>query len=173
MGPGWSDVLRFADGARLRVDCTLSAPMRHAIAQSSRRAGAWLDAADGATLRVLQVTRDSCELQCEAASLAGLALHASREPDASTHRLRCVLSDASGAPLELGGLVLQSGGRAEAWFAHDTEAGRQQLGHLRYERDGTASLAVVGAAFAHRVPAHLRALVPSRLAVARLVPLAG
>lgn len=179
MGPGWRHVLRFDDGARLRIDCVLPKALRGTIAQSSRRAAAWLDAVDGATLSVLRITPDACELRCEAASLAALSLQlrGHRDADAPTHRVHVEIAGAAGAladaPLELAGIALQSGGRADAYIARDTETGRQQLAHLAYDGDGTASLVLFGAAFAAHVPAHLRALVPSRLAVARLVPLAG
>jgi hypothetical protein len=177
MALGWTDLLRFPEGASLRVELGLAGALREAITSASAEACGWIDALDGATLHVRRLTHDACELQLDAPCGAA-RLWAVRDPEDGSHRLGAILALRSAEEgrvasheLASAAVALQSGGHSDAYVARDTGSGRRPLLRLHYEADGAASVWLFGIVFARRVPPALRALVPAQITVARLVPL--
>ena len=168
MGPGWCDVLRFAAGTRLRMECVLKPAMREACAGTP--VGGWLQAMSGGTLSVEAIGGDHCRLRCDAGGLTALLCGERRA--GPSHRVHAEIRGAEGdAAFECDDIGLMLGGAREAYLARRAEQGTQLLAQLRYEEAGGAVLvSIMTAALARHMTATQRALAPARLALLRLLP---
>jgi hypothetical protein len=170
VGPGWCDVLRFAAGTRLCIECVLKPALREALAGAGAPVAGWLAAMPGGSLSVEAIGSDHCRLRCDAGRLTALLCGERRA--GPSHRLRAEIRKAEGsAAFECDDIALMLGGACEAYIARRAEQGTQLLAQLRYEdAAGGVLLSIMTAALAGHMTAAQRALAPARLALLRLLP---
>lgn len=167
-GPGWTDLLRYPEGALLRAELTLQPFLRDAL-RARLGEGIWPFALpEVATLRLERLDAGSLHLTCLEGGLL-LALQAARGA-AGEHVL--AYSASLGERRRHGRLervVLQTAGPREAYVAVAGEQGRRPFLHLRYARSGdAATLSLVTAAFRDQVPEKQRPWLPGEVEFARL-----
>jgi hypothetical protein len=167
MAPGWTNVLRFAPGQRVRFTRSRAPALRTALAQAAP-AVQWLAAVEGAIVTLERLEPGRCALTVR--SPAGSAgADARPAPDATFDVHATVTRDGKDTARTVSGIVLMLGGSTDAYVARRSAAGTQQLVRLRYDRGSTyAEVAVFTASFAERLKPAVRALMPSMLVVGRL-----
>lgn len=166
--PGWDEVLRFPSATSLRVQVTLAAVLRGAIRRASGNTTLWLDALDGAELRLGAASEHACRLLCETA--AGLAEFNADRSIAGFYTL-CGRADIPGGKRSfvLADIALQTGGCRDAYLAQWLDGACSPVVRLRYNSDGShADVAIYHAALAARMTPAMRALLPNPIDVARL-----
>lgn len=169
MSPRWSDLLRFPEGTRLRVEVMLQPSLREAVGYASANTARWLDSLDGATLKLEQLSDEACHLRSD--TVAGTAqLLALRVVPGGTYLLRGRVDDPGGLrTFELNDVALQTGGACDAYLAQQSGGALRQLARLRYEaHGGPADVAIFSAALAVRLPPAVRALLPDPIELVRL-----
>lgn len=177
MGPAWTDVLRFACGARLQFSPLLTPALREAmfLARPSLR-DAWAGL-DQTVLTVLAVSPDGCALS------AGTEADATRRGEFSAapgtrggSRVRIRWTSASESLVrDVDGIALMLGGDDDVYLAQRVGAEVRLLSRWQYDRDGSAVVSIYPATFASRLHEAVRAALPTelRIGVLRPVPALG
>ena len=156
--------IRFAPGAVLRFTPTINGALLEALQTIQPRAAAILDAARAARITIESLGDDACCLRVAqyAVTLAAAA--------ADVYTLRVAWADsASGSQrsAQLEGVAPMLGGKGDVFFAQRLRGENRFWLKLVYEADG-AALYAFPAAFSERLPAVVRAVLPSQLALGRL-----
>lgn len=173
-GPRWPDLLRYAQGSRLRIELALAPALRDALAVASAEARRWFAAIDGAVLQVERLGEAACELRCQGHHGGG---EFSAVPsDCGGYRVRgCLRASDALRMFDFPRMIIQTGGTLDAYLAQPAGGQWQQLLRLSYARgaaDGSAEIWVYAATCTEPSwPEAVRALLPAQLLFARLVPL--
>ncbi len=168
MKPCWNDVLRFPQGARLRVQVTLKPLLREAVQVASSNTAHWLESLDGATLMLEQLSDTACRLHCE--TTAGTAEFIAERNSGTTYHLRGHVGvPGAMCTFKLDDVALQIGGSSDAYLAQWSGGALRHLARLRYETRGSpAEVSIFSSALATRLPPAARALLPNPLELVRL-----
>jgi len=166
--PGWSDVLRFPDGARLRVEVILEPALRKAMRHASRNAALWLESIDGAMLRLEQRSDRASRLTC--ATAAGTAKFIALRASGEVYRLRGRVGIPEGMrQLDLDGITVQLGGGCDAYLVQWSGTELRHLARFRYGAHGNpADVSIYSTVLASRLAPAIRALLPNPIALVRL-----
>jgi hypothetical protein len=172
--PGWNDVLRFAPGAKLRVELMLGPALRQAVQQASAGAARWLHMLDGgAALHVLELSPTACRLHCSAEQ-GSVDLHADLQ------RLQAQATiDGRSHQFGLTGLMLQTGGPRDTYLSAPpsgaADGGPQPFSQLHYGNDATVLVCLFRAPLMLLLGERIklapaaRCLLPARFELLRLV----
>lgn len=171
MAPGWPDLLRFPEGARLRVELIVKTEIRQAIETFSVRAAAALQAIDGATVLVQRLAMDGCTLSCSGVGADGHFVAVSR-PENRYGLSGYLCAAASSRTFDLDRVAIQAGGQRDAYLAQQTERGWRHLLRLSYPGLGTSvDVSICAGALAAQLTPRWSRVLPAQIWLARLSPL--
>lgn len=155
--------IRFAPGAVLRFTPAIRGQLLAALQAAGPQVGRLLATAQAVRLTLESLDDASCRLRAPELQVELAAT------DAEFYRLRVAWFDADGAPrsLEVDRVAPMLGGRTDVYFAQRSGGENRFWLKLSYGAGG-AGLHTFPPSFAERVPAALRALLPSQLALGTL-----
>jgi hypothetical protein len=155
--------IRFAPGAVLRFTPQVNATLLEALQSARPHAAEILAAARAARITVEALGEAACRVR-----IAQFELELTAAGD--DYKLRVAWTDAAtGSPraLQHDGIAPMLGGKGDVFFAQRLRGENRFWLKLVYAADG-AALYAFPSAFSERLPAALRALLPSQLALGRL-----
>ena len=156
--------IRFAPGAVLRFTPALEGNLLDALQTMQPRTGALLGAAQAARVTLESLDERACRIRVAQFDLELVA------DLAEGYALRVAWTDpadGSRRTFQLEGIAAMLGGRNDVFFAQRSGGGKRFWLKLSYETGG-ARLYAFPAAFAERIPAGLRAFLPSQLVLGTL-----
>jgi hypothetical protein len=161
--PGWTDMLRTAPGARLRLSIALKPAWRQMLARWLATRSVSLDPLDGAAVEVVDLSAEGGLLR-SCTGDADMQIELRHEPDgapALSGRLRHGERDWS---FDVPGLVLQRGGSRESYVARTLDGQRLPWLKFSHARDGQGfAVTLFPGAFASQLNTAYRALLPSQI----------
>lgn len=171
MAPGWPDLLRFPEGARLRIELVVKTEFRQVIETFSIRAAAALQAIDGATVLVQRLDMDGCTLSCSGVAADGHFVAVS-QPENRYGLSGYLCAAASSRAFDLDCVAIQAGGQRDAYLAQQTERGWRHLLRMSYPGLGTnVHVSICAGALAEQLAPRWSSVLPAQICLARLSPL--
>jgi hypothetical protein len=174
MGPTWIHALRAAPGTRWRFAPTWPAALQAAVLQARPALQAWLDPLQAAVLTLELLEPDRCSVSIARADDASPLGELRAAPDATgTWQVQLHLGGgAATASHAVDGIALMLGDERDVYLARRGDGATQPVSRWRHGDGGRVAISVFPGALGERLPAALRALLPTELPLGVLQPLA-
>jgi hypothetical protein len=161
--PGWTELLRTAPGARLRLAIALKPAWREMVARWLATRAVSLDPLDGAAVEVVELSAKRGLLRSRSAGIA-MEIELRHEPDGAPALRGSMRHGERDWSFDVPGLVLQRGGSRESYVARTLDGQRLPWLKFSHARDGQGfAVTLFPAAFAAQLSGAQRALLPGQI----------
>lgn len=161
--PGWTDVLRTAPGARLRLAIALKPAWREMLARWLATRAVSLEPLDGAAVEVVDLCAERGLLRSRTGEM-DMEFQLRHEPDGAPALRARMRQGERNWSFDVPGLVLQRGGSREAYVVRTLDGQRLPWLKFSHARNGQGfAVTLFPGAFASQLNGAYRALLPGQI----------